>query len=69
MVELPIASVDRIIRNAGAERVSEDAKLELAEKLEAYGERIAQEAVKWAKHANRKTIKASDIEEAARRLA
>lgn len=68
MTELPLASVDRILRNAGAERVSEDAKLTLAEKLEEYGGKIAAEAIKWTKHANRKTIKSEDIEEASRRV-
>ena len=68
MTELPLASVDRVIRNAGADRVSEDAKAALAKKLEEYGEKLSREAVKWAKHAGRKTVKAVDIEEAYRTM-
>lgn len=62
MAELPIAPVGRILKNAGAERVSEDAVNTLAKFLEEKGEEISRDAVKVAKHAGRKTVKAVDIE-------
>ena len=61
MGELPIAPVGRLLKNVGANRISDDAKIELAEVLESIGTEISEDAVKLAKHAWRKTVKASDI--------
>ncbi len=66
MAELPIAPLKRILQNAGAKRVSEDAAKEFGKILEEIGEDIAERATQLAKHAGRKTIKAEDVELAAK---
>jgi len=65
---LPIAPVDRLVREAGAERVREGAREDLAKILEEEGMKIAKEAIKLAEHAGRKTVKVEDIELAAARM-
>jgi histone H3/H4 len=66
--ELQLAPMHRIIRKAGAERVSEGAADELRKALEDIGVKIAREALDFAIHAGRKTVKSEDIEIAARKL-
>jgi len=66
--ELATAPMHRICKKAGAERVSEEAADELAKVLEDVGLKIANEAIDYAMHAGRKTVKARDIEIAARKV-
>jgi histone H3/H4 len=67
MVNLPIAPVERIIReNGSGQRVSTSAARALAEVLEEYGTQISLKAVKVARHAGRKTVTAEDIKLATR---
>lgn len=68
MSEIPKAPIARIIKDTGAERVSEDAKDELAEYLEEVARDVAIEANNVAKIAKRKTIKPEDIKLAIKNL-
>lgn len=68
MGELAIAAMHRICKKAGAERVSEAAAMQLAKVLEEIGIKICKEAIDFAMHAGRKTVKAEDIEIAAKKV-
>lgn len=59
--KLPIAPVTRILKNAGAQRISLNAKIALAEILKEKGDEIAQKAITFTRCEGRKTIKADDI--------
>jgi DNA-binding protein len=54
-------AMDKIMREIGALRVSDDAKEALAEVLEQKALEISTEAKKFAEHAGRKTITEKDI--------
>jgi histone H3/H4 len=58
---IPLAPLDRLIRKAKAERVSEKAATALGEILEDLGLEIASMARDLAEHAHRKTINGEDI--------
>ena len=66
--ELALAPMHRICKKAGAQRVSESAARELSKVLEDVGIQIAREAIDFAVHAKRKTIKAEDIRIAAKNV-
>jgi len=66
-IEIAVAPMHRLCKKAGADRVSEAAAKELAEALQNIGIKIAKEALDFAMHAGRKTIKAEDIEIAAKK--
>ena len=63
---IPLAAMEKIMKDVGAERVSDNAKMALKSAVEDYAEAIAASAVKLAGHAGRKTVKAGDIKLASR---
>jgi histone H3/H4 len=65
MTELSQAAVERIMKNAGAGRISADATETLAVLMEEYGVFITKEARKMSDHAGRKTLRGSDVRIAA----
>ncbi len=65
---LPLAPVERVIRIAGADRVSEGAGIELAKVLEEFGIEVSREAIELARHAGRTTVKEEDIRLAVSRV-
>ena len=58
---LPLAAMDKLLKKAGASRVSEDAKESLREALEEKAHEIGEKAAKFAAHSGRTTVKAADI--------
>ena len=58
---LPLAAMGKLMKDAGADRVSNPAKKALKEELETIAKDISENAVKYASHAGRRTVKSSDI--------
>jgi histone H3/H4 len=59
--DLGVSAMYRILKKAGAERVSDESADELRRVLENIGTEIAKNAVDMSKHAGRKTVKAEDV--------
>jgi histone H3/H4 len=68
MSELPKMPFERILKKAGAKRVSQDSLEEFANIMEEKMMKIASEALLLAKHAGRKTITAEDVRAARRKI-
>ena len=61
MTDLSIRSMERILKKAGAKRVSENASKELRKHLEKEAEKISKKAWKLAVHAKRRTVLKEDV--------
>jgi histone H3/H4 len=68
MSELSTAPMHRLLKKAGAERVSEEAAEELRRVLEEVGMMISTEAIRRALSAGRKTVRKEDVRSAALEL-
>ena len=58
---IPLAAVEKIIKQTQIPRVSEPAKLKLCEYLQQQGTRVAELAKMVAENSNRKTVNLGDI--------
>lgn len=58
---LPLAAMEKILKQCGAERVSDKAKVAMKNVMEDIADDIAARAIKFAKHAGRTTVKDRDI--------
>ena len=63
---LPLAAMEKMLKQSGAERVSDKAKAALKSTVEELADQIAAKAVNLAKHAGRVTVKARDVKLAAK---
>jgi histone H3/H4 len=68
MATLPLATVERIMREEGAKRVSKEARLAFSEYIEKITQALALEAGEFADHFGRRTITEKDVELAKKRL-
>lgn len=61
MKSYSLFDMDKVIRQAGAERVSEDASMKLRQILEDSGKELLHRAKVYAQHAGRREITRDDI--------
>jgi histone H3/H4 len=67
--ELGLSAMYRILKKAGAERVSDESADELRRVIEEVAISIAKSAVDMTSHAGRKTVKAEDVKLASKPFA
>lgn len=58
---LPLAAMEKLLKKAGAARVSEGAKEAMREVLEDHAAQLGEKAIRFAQHSGRKTVKGSDV--------
>ena len=63
---LPLAAMEKMLKQCGADRVSDKAKIALKNVVEEMAEKIAVKAIQLAEHAGRKTVKGRDVKLAAK---
>lgn len=63
---LPLAAMEKMLKQCGADRVSDKAKIALKAVVEDMANGIAVKAVQLASHAGRKTVKGRDVKLAAK---
>ena len=63
---IPLAISERMLKNAGTQRVSEEAKIMFSNILQEIAEEIGGQAAKISKHTGRKTVQEEDIKLAAK---
>ena len=59
---LSLNSMEKILRSAGAQRVSREAKEELRAYLQKHAKDVGELALTYTEHADRSTVQAEDIE-------
>lgn len=67
-MELTLNPLRKMIKKAGAKRVSDEAALELGKLMEERAEKICKKADKLSKFSKRRTVMKKDIRMAARNL-
>lgn len=58
---IPYAATEKFLKEAGAQRISEEAKKEFRRILEEIGRDVAKRAVTLAAHGKRKTVNSDDV--------
>lgn len=63
-MNMPLSTLERIMRNAGAERLTENAVDELNSDVKELADEIAEEAVRISSEKGRKKVVLEDVKEA-----